>query len=749
MVILGITTPSAFSMARSFFHWIGIILSLIIIFSSTQSFAQAVKFQQPVKWSFSTKRISDNEAELTFKAKIDEGWHLYSQVLPEGGPIPTSFTFNKSPEYELAGKVKEGKPVKKFEKTFEMELSWFEKSATFTQKVNVKAAKPFKITGFLEYMVCNDEMCLPPTTVDFEFSLEAAKGGTEDQGSGTSGSTGPTGQATGVTGATGSTGAVGTGVNTTAGTAGATGATVSTADTGKAVISINGDEEKTNGKGKSMTTIFILGFLGGLAALMTPCVFPMIPLTVSFFTKQSKTRKKGIMKATQYSAFIIFIYVFLGFLITVLFGANALNELASNEWMNLIFFIIFVVFGLSFLGAFEITLPSSWINKADAASEKGGLLGIFFMAFTLSLVSFSCTGPIIGSLLVEAAYGGSKAGPLVGMFGFALALALPFGLFAAFPGWLNSLPKSGGWLNNVKVVLGLAELAFALKFLSVTDLQGLHIESLDFHINGPLGILKREVFLALWIVIFSLMGFYLLGKIRFSHDSPVDHVSVPKTIFAIIVFSFVVYLIPGMWGAPLKMISGFPPPAFHSENWNAGATGGGHAPLPGVIDTLPKPPATAHCPHDINCFNDYDAALAYAKQVGKPLMIDFTGWSCVNCRRMEENVWVDPGVLQRIKNDYVLVSLYVDERTPLDSAYVSPVTGRKVRTIGDKWTELEAERYGRISQPWYVLLDHEEKELTKEGRGYDEDIAAYIKFLDEGKAEFKRRMEAKKAGAKP
>ena len=427
-------------MSKRFLHWIGAILSFFIILSGTEASAQMQgQFDIPVKWSYSVKRVSDEEADLVFKAEIGPGWHLYSQNIPAGGPIPTSFKFNQAPEFARLGKTKEGKAIKKKEPAFEdMMLSWFESSATFTQRICVKSGKAFKIKGELEFMVCNDQTCLPPTVEDFEFTIDASSTLEEKLKNGTAGScnAAPTG-ATGATGTTGTTGATGvtgatasTGgsIDTAAGTTGATGATVAPADTSAQAHSPkNDDEGLTNGKGKSLFTIFLLGFIGGFAALLTPCVFPMIPLTVSFFTKQSKTRKKGIMKAIQYSLFIIFIYVFLGFLITIIFGANALNELASNEWMNLIFFIIFVVFGISFLGAFEITLPSSWVNKADAASEKGGLVGIFFMAFTLSLVSFSCTGPIIGSLLVEAAYGGSWAGPLIGMFGFALALALADG----------------------------------------------------------------------------------------------------------------------------------------------------------------------------------------------------------------------------------------------------------------------------------------------------------------------------------
>jgi len=424
-----------------------------------------------------------------------------------------------------------------------------------------------------------------------------------------------------------------------------------------------------------------------------------------------------------YGLSIILIYVTLGMVITLSLGPDALNAMASNAIVNLAFFVIFVVFAASFLGAFEITLPSSWVNKADTASEKGGLLGIFFMAFTLSLVSFSCTGPIIGTLLVQAAVGGNVINPTIGMIGFSSALALPFGLFAAFPGWLNSLPKSGGWLNSVKVVLGLLELALALKFLSNVDLA--------YH----WGILTREVFIALWIVIFSLLGFYLLGKLKFSHDSDTKYITIPRVMFAIVIFGFVVYLIPGMFGAPLKIISGFPPPTFYNEGWtlgNGSPTDAGGKIIPG---TDPE-----HCPHNLNCFHDYNMALAYAREVKKPLMVDFTGWSCVNCRKMEDNVWVDPRVLERFNNDYVLVSLYVDDKTALPEAEkrVSKTTGNKIKSIGNKWSDMQTERFGTNSQPYYVLLDAQEQMLNKP-TGYDPDIEKFIAFLDEGKKAYSKK----------
>ncbi len=433
-------------------------------------------------------------------------------------------------------------------------------------------------------------------------------------------------------------------------------------------------------------------------------------MTVSFFTKRSGSRQKGLMNALIYSISIIVIYVGLGFLVTVTLGSDALNDMASNVFFNMTFFIVFLIFAFSFFGAFEIVLPSWLVNKADSASDRGGLIGIFFMAFTLTLVSFSCTGPIIGTLLVEAAHNGSYLGPIIGMTGFALALALPFGLFSAFPGWLNSMPKSGGWLNTVKVTLGFIELALAFKFLSNVDLA--------YH----WGFLKREIFIAIWVIIFGMLGFYLLGKLKFSHDSDVKHISVPRLMFAIISLTFTLYLIPGIWGAPLKMISGFPPPEFYKE-W--------------VTEK-----SSNHCPHNLNCYHDYDAGMAYAKTVGKPVMVDFTGWSCVNCRKMEDNVWSDPEVLKRLSDKYVLISLYVDdkEQLPENKQYVSPTTGKKIKTIGNKWSDLQTNVYKTNSQPYYVLLDHQGKILA-EPRGYTPDIKTYTKYLDEGLCRFEKRKK--------
>ncbi len=677
---------------------------LLLIYITSTSYAQILK---PVKWTFSVNRINDCEAELIFKAKIDKGFHVYSQFLDrDDGPVATTFNFEKSVECSLIGKVNEGKPIEEYDPNFEMKLKFFANEASFKQKIKIINLQAFSVKGYLNFMVCDETKCLPPEDVDFEFKIGAA----------------PNKPCNDVKEkkveipVTDTAAILPTKVDSSSNDSSSSAEVLSTVNN-QDIVKVGTEEIQEN---KGAWAIFVAGFLGGLLALLTPCVFPMIPLTVSFFTKSSGNRKKGLMNAFIYGLSIILIYVTLGMVITLSLGPDALNAMASNAIVNLAFFIIFVVFAASFLGAFEITLPSSWVNKADSASEKGGLLGIFFMAFTLSLVSFSCTGPIIGTLLVQAAVGGNVINPTIGMIGFSSALALPFGLFAAFPGWLNSLPKSGGWLNTVKVVLGLLELALALKFLSNVDLA--------YH----WGILTREVFIALWIVIFSLLGFYLLGKLKFSHDSDTKYITIPRVMFAIIVFGFVVYLIPGMFGAPLKIISGFPPPTFYNEGWSLGSTESSETKI--IPGTDPE-----HCPHNLNCFHDYDMALAYAKEVKKPLMVDFTGWSCVNCRKMEDKVWVDPRVLERLNNDYVLVSLYVDDKTALPEAEkrVSKTTGNKIKSIGNKWSDMQTERFGTNSQPYYVLLDAQEQMLNKP-TGYDPNIDKFIAFLDEGKQAYSK-----------
>lgn len=697
------------------------ILILVLVLLGIQNVSAQIF--TPVKWSFSTETSKAGEVELVLTAKIDKGWHLYSQDLPEGGPIATSFKFNENKNYELVGKVIEPKAIEEEDPNFGMTLKFFANEAKFRQKIKVKGNKKFTIDGELEFMVCDDERCLPPDYIEFKFDVEPPK----KQGEGQKGSIEEAPKS-------------GSDDNTTAEIEpepvkeeNIEGEPIANAPDKQEVVKPTEENttevpvaHESETSKLSFWMIFIKGFLGGLLALLTPCVFPMIPMTVSYFTKRSKDKAKGIANAFTYGFFIIAIYTGLGLAVTLTLGADALNDMASSAFFNLLFFVILVVFAISFLGAFEITLPSSWVNKADTASDRGGLLGIFFMAFTLSLVSFSCTGPIVGTLLVDAALGGNVAGPAVGMFGFSLALALPFGLFAAFPGWMHSLPKSGGWLNSVKVVLGILELALALKFLSNVDLA--------YH----WGIITREVFIALWVVLFGTLGFYLLGKLRFSHDSKTEHISIPRYLMAVVTFAFVVYLIPGLWGAPLKLISGFPPPAFYTEGWTASSSGNGsgNSSTGEVIEGVDR----EHCPHGLTCFHDYDLALDYARKVGKPLMVDFTGWSCVNCRKMEDNVWIDPRVWERLENKYVLVSLYVDDKEslPEDQQWVSEVTGKKINTLGRKWSEFQTRVYKTNSQPYYVLLDHDEKPLI-EPRAYDPDIADYISWLDSGVQEFEKR----------
>ena len=640
-----------------------IFFTLAVLISALTASSQVVN---PVKWSFSQNQVSDNEYELVLTANIDEGWHLYSTDLPEGGPIKTSFYFENLENAELVGEVVANKAsIEMFDQSFQMDLRYFEGEVSFVQKVKVNGTA--KVTGYLEFMSCNDETCTPPMDEEFSFELDG-------------------------------------------GASVAEAAPVNTGDS---------DDDTRN-----YMSIFFIAFLGGLAALLTPCVFPMIPMTVSFFTKQSKTKAGGIRNGIWYGVSIIIIYVILGTVVTAVFGADSLNSLSTNPWFNLFFAVLLFVFAFSFMGAFEIVLPSSWVNAVDRKADKGGLLGIFFMAFALAMVSFSCTGPIVGALIVEAARSGGMA-PVIGMLGFSSALAIPFALFAAFPGWLNTLPKSGGWLNSVKVVLGFLELAFAFKFLSIADMV------LDFHI------LEREVFISIWIAVFLGLALYLWGKITLPHDTPTKQLPVSRFILGTLVLAFVIYMIPGLWGAPVKLISGFPPPVDYAES----PLGVGKTPVAGVMSEGHSSGAQVlgmHTgPHGIPLFEDYDEALAYAKEVNKPLLIDFTGKGCTNCRKMEDNVWVDQEVKNMFLEDFVIVSLYVDlrEKLPEDEQYVSETTGKKVRTVGNKWTDFQISRYNRNTQPYYVLVDHNEQNLL-EGYSYDSDPRKFANWLKAGKEGF-------------
>lgn len=679
------------------------LLLLVLAFQLSSVFGQ----KQYVSWTFSQKKISADEIELSFKAKIEPTWHLYSQIETPDGPLPTYFEFEKSKDFKLIGKVIEPKPIEHAEPVFDnLVVRFFENTAVFKQKIKVLTNKPFTVKGFIDGMACNESQCQkfsPP--VDFSFKLEVTEliaGVTETTTTETV--TPDTTQQT---------------------TANDNTLTAVKNHTNDVVISATPEKKER----ATYLGLFIAGFIGGLLALLTPCVFPMIPMTVSFFTKQSKTKAAGIRNALIYAISIIVIYIVLGLGVTLIFGADAMNNLATNVWFNLAFFVLLVVFAISFLGAFEITLPSGFVNKMDAKSDKGGLIGIFFMAFTLGLVSFSCTGPIIGTLLVEAASTGALAGPFFGMFGFSLALALPFGLFAAFPGWLNSLPKSGGWLNSVKVVLGFLELALAMKFLSNADLV------------VQAGILTREIFIVLWIVIFALLGGYLMGWFKLSHDSEMKYVSVPRLMMAIFAFAFTIYLIPGLWGAPLKLISGFPPPDFYSESPEG--FGGRKAETVSANAVHTDLPEHAHRgPNGIPAFDDYYLALEYAKKVNKPILVDFTGWACVNCRKMEGQVWSDSDVKRKLSEDFVLVSLYVDDKKKLPTELQTEVTWsgskRTLSSVGDRWSYLQNNMYKSSTQPQYWIIDGDENHYS-DSTSYDPDINKYILWLEKGLNKFKEK----------
>ena len=657
------------------------VIILLTFVLSTNVFSQ---IYDPVKWSTSVQKISDTEYNLIATATIESGWHLYSQVVPEGGPIPTTFTFIDSKHYSLVNKTQEEEGHEVDDSVFEMRIKFFENKAEFKQRVIV-LNDINTIDAEVEFMVCDDEKCLPPNNIDLAFKI-ASNAVTN----------------------------------------------ITAVDKVKTAVEEKGEakylklkKSQKKEKSKGLLGTFLIAFLFGFTALLTPCVFPMIPMTVSFFTKQSKNKAQGIRNAIIFGIYIVVIYVLLGTVITAIFGASALNALATNVWFNVIFFLLLVIFAVSFLGAFELTLPSSWGTKVDAQADKGGIVGIFFMALALAIVSFSCTGPIVGSILVEAASGGNQIGPIIGMLGFSLAIALPFALFAAFPGWMNSLPKSGGWLNTVKVILGFLELAFAFKFLSNADLV------LQLHW------LEREVFLAIWITIFGTLALYLFGKIQLPHDSPLSNISVGRLSLGLLSLTFAIYMLPGLWGAPLNLISAFPPAQHYSESpYGVGYTklgdGGGmsHAEIPDGAHLM--------APHNILAFNDYYKGLAYAKKVGKPIMIDFTGYACVNCRKMEQNVWAKDKVLKILKEDVVLISLYVDDRRKLEADEVVDSQlkiGKKLKNIGQKWSEFQTIKYKTNSQPFYVLMNHNEENLI-DPVAYTPNVDEYYAWLKEGLSKF-------------
>ena len=674
---------------------------LTVLFLLLSVLSLHAQMQEPVKFRAELKNVKGAEAEIVFTARIDAGWHVYSTNLGSGGPISATFTLDKSQGVELVGKLTpRGKEISKYDQMFEMKLRFFEGSVQFVQKI--KFTRPsYSINCHLEYGACNDQNCMPPTQVEFKHSGKAAATAAAD----------PKAEAALATAASGSlAGAVSDSVVAPAkgdSAAVASAATPANLDLWKPVIKeLNAYGDNNAPKDMSWVYIFFAGFVGGLLALFTPCVWPIIPMTVSFFLKRNKDKRKGIREAFTYGGSIVVIYVVLGLAITLIFGASALNALATNAVFNILFCLLLVVFAASFFGAFELTLPSKWTNSVDSKTETtSGLLSIFLMAFTLTLVSFSCTGPSIGFLLVAVTTTGSIVGPTIGMLGFAIALALPFTLFAMFPSWLKSMPKSGGWMNVVKVVLGFIELAFALKFLSVADLAyGWHI-------------LDRETFLALWIAIFGLLGLYLLGKIKFPHDDDDTRIGVPRFFLGLISLAFTIYMIPGLWGAPLKAVSAFAPP-MKTQDFN-----------------LYNNEVRAK-------FENYDAGMAYARQHGKPVMLDFTGFGCVNCRKMELAVWTDTKVADIMNKDYVLISLYVDDKTPLSQPMTVKENGqeRTLRTLGDKWSYLQRSKFGANAQPFYVLVDNNGMPLSK-SYSYDENVSKYKEFLQTGLDNYNKQKQ--------
>ncbi|PBI82874.1 Thiol:disulfide interchange protein DsbD precursor [Flavobacterium sp. ACN2] len=678
--------------------WTKTILLFVFFFAFAKGNAQIL---EPVKWTSKIEKKGNN-AVLIFDGTIEKDWHMYSQFTPDGGPLALEITFkNQKGNYELVGKAKEGKTRTAFNDVFGVDETFFEGKAHIEQEIKIINPNLKTVDVDFDFQVCK-EVCINSSkkfsiAVPSTFKMDEVPVVTEAKADETK--------------------VEGLAVDTVKKEEIAQPKVEKTDETAQ-------EEIPAPAPSRSLWSIFFIAFLSGFAALLTPCVFPMIPMTVSFFTKQSKSRAKGIRNAIIYGFSIIAIYVILGLIVTKIFGADALNALSTDVWFNLIFFVILVVFATSFLGAFEIMLPNSWANKADQQADKGGLIGILFMALALAIVSFSCTGPIVGTLLVEAASNGGIA-PIVGMLGFSLALALPFMLFAMFPGWLNSLPKSGGWLNTVKVVLGFLELALAFKFLSNADLV------LQLHF------LEREVFIAIWIAIFGAMTLYLFGKITLPHDSPTNHISVGRLYLGLLTFVFTMYLIPGLWGAPLKLISAFPPPPQYSESpFGVGGSGNG-AVSSESIKGLPEGAELG--PHGIMVFHDYEDGLAYAKEINKPIMLDFTGYACVNCRKMENNVWSEPAILPILKNDVVLISLYVDDKRELPKEeQFTTASGDKIITVGDKWTDFMISKYKTNTQPLYVITDLEGKNMntSKPTISYV-NADEYLHWLKEGISNFK------------
>jgi len=676
---------------------------LFFLAAATSAFTQIL---DPVSWSFSKEKTGEHEYDLIFTAGIENKWHLYGQNLPEGGPIPTSFQFGESVSYERIGEVEEiTEPEVKFDPSFNMDLTMFSHKAIFKQKIKVLSQEGFTINGSIEYMCCDDERCLPPTEEEFRFSFPAAEAGSEE-----------------------------TAVETPEG--GGIRKSESQLDLGASPTEDQGSltisAEPVESENASLWVFFLIAFVAGLAGILTPCVFPMIPMTVSFFMQGSEQRGKAILKGLIFGVSIIAIYTAIGVVVSISSAGAELTNSLSTHWIpNLIFFVLFMIFAASFLGMFELVLPSKWVNSSDKQVDKGGYLGAFFMALTLVLVSFSCTGPIVGALLVEAA-GGLALKPILGMFGFSLAFALPFTLFAIFPSWLKGLPKSGGWLNSIKVVLGFVVLAFGMKFLSTID-QTYHLE-----------LMSREVYLAIWMVIFTMLGLYFLGKLKFAHDSDIPHVTVPRLFLAIASFTFVLYMLPGLFGANLSSISALIPPK-SSQQFDLTRFAGpggipGISPVTGGEDELCGIPSHAdflHLPHGLQGYFDYEEGMACAREKNMPVLLDFKGHACSNCKEMEGKVWSDPEVLKHLQNDYIIIALYTDDRTKLpESEWItSAFDGKVKKTLGKKNLDLQISRYNTNTQPFYVLIDTDGNPLAAP-RGHNLDIQAFREWLDLGVEQF-------------
>lgn len=677
-------------------------IALVLLMLVISVFAQA-QILEPVKWSFSTEKVSDNVYDLVFTATVDAGWSIYGQDIPAGGPVPTAFVFEKGSGYKMIGKTTQPTAKVKYDPNFEMELTMFSGKPVFKQRVEVTSDKEVRIKGYVEFMCCDDKSCLPPNEAAFDFKLAgapkaetaAAPVETEKQVS----------------------------------------EEVKTEDVEPAEENVQAiveekieaapseAEEKTN-----LWAVFITGLLGGLLALLTPCVFPMIPLTVSFFLRSAGSRRKAILDASFYGFSIVFFYVLLGVGISLIFGVDKLNAAATSPGFNMFFFVLLLVFAFAFLGAYELQLPQKWVNATDQKAEQaGGLIGIFLMGLTLVLVSFSCTGPIVGTLLVQASTTGEALAPTIGMTGFSLAIAIPFALFAMFPSALKSLPKSGGWMNIIKVILGIIVLAFSLKFLTIADSV------------AQWGILSRETFISLWIALCLILGLYLLGLIKFyDNDKTNEKLSVPRFLMALTVFAFMFYLIPGLWGAPLKAVSSFMPP-ISTQDFDL--TKGSVVSAAPASDDIYVGSSVKEGPYGMKAFTDFEEGMAAARKAGKPVFLDFTGLGCANCRKMEASVWSDAEVQNILRTKFLKISLFVDDRTtlPEDQQYVSTTGGRerKIRTVGQKWSDFQASRYGINTQPFYLILDHEENLLT-EPYSYNTDVKAYLEFLNKGYNAFKK-----------